>query len=152
VNRNILVCLIGLALALVVVVALNQHRSQPDPKYADARWEQRTSAPDSTEAMTWLKLGNEANRRLAGGNGQGPTYEQSVALVKQLYDAGAAKVFAVAIKKLGVIEESDSLVVLLPYDPNKRKQLFSLESTFAKQRGWDAEPDVGQTYLLFWWD
>lgn len=113
---------------------------------------QRYSSRPPFEARDWLK--NNPFATVLGGNRFKDTTE-ALKFVNKLYEAGALKV------QIGDVfddgsgrQSSDSLIVKLPLDSNKRKELLKIYNYEIKvydpsERG---EADQGQDKLVFWWD
>lgn len=97
------------------------------------------------EALKWLEESVEPSRSLGEEMGR---YE-SIRLVKRLYRLGASAVHAVEIDG-GVDDDQNSgrLVIELPQDPKRRRQLFKFCGTLAMEHGFEPESDVGQKYIL----
>jgi len=94
------------------------------------------------EAKQWLAA---ANQRLLDGLDRA----KSVALVNQLYAAGATEVRIAGLEDGYPV--ADLLVVSLPKDSARRKKIFALEREFSQVRP-EFEPtrDVGQNYLVLY--
>jgi hypothetical protein len=112
--------------------------------------------PDAAEALAWLREAKTpGDRTITGGDGKGWRGAKAIAVVRELYDLGAASVTAVGIS--GRIEQSKQqdtsrLIVQLPEDKKERAGLFGWEAKFARKFGWDPTTDDGQDYLLIWRD
>jgi hypothetical protein len=113
-------------------------------------------APDAAEALAWLREAKQPGERtITGGDGKGWRGANALAVVRELYDLGAARVTAVEIS--GRVErarhqDTSTLIVELPRDTTKRAKLFAWQAEFARKLDWDPTPDDGQDYLLIWRD
>ncbi|NJN95587.1 MAG: hypothetical protein HC875_16490 [Anaerolineales bacterium] len=78
--------------------------------------------------------------------------------MEQLYQVGAVKVYVA-----GLYEEewriaqnggpyADTLIVDLPADSQKRRDLFRISNEESEKEGFEPETDGGQNELWFWWD
>ena len=82
----------------------------------------------------------------------------ALAFVNRLFILGATEVYvADPAEEPSRIEleggpYSDTVVVLLPSEPNKREALFKVFAEEAEHEGFDAPQDVGQSEHLLWWD
>lgn len=102
---------------------------------------------DHVEALDWLQQSKAGDIRTLGE--QDP--DASLAIVKQLYYAGATRVHAVEIERApGVGQTSNTLIVELPPDPLKRSDLFAFEARLARGQGFDPVPDEGQRYMFLY--
>jgi hypothetical protein len=107
------------------------------------------------EAREWLKNNNNPSP-LASNRFMDK--EEALEFVERLYKAGSEKVSIVHVKDEPdrIAEEggpySDYLVVTLPEESKKRRALFKIHSTEAKNEGFDTGPDTGEKELFFWWD
>lgn len=142
--------LAAIAVAGALYCSMRIAQVKHDGTLSDSKWEQKISSSDSRDALAWLRSGNAATRTITGGDGNGPAYEESQAMVRDLYKKGARKVWAVDIKSSGDREDTSTLVVELP-NAQDRRPLFEWESGFARSHGWDSQPDSGQKYMLLWW-
>lgn len=123
---------------------------------ADANWEMEIHNPDSAEALSWLQDSSEVWRTISGGDGSDSALsgDEAVKFVQNLYKLGAKRVTAIHIEGYEEQDEhqdTDSLIVELPDEPEHRKQLFEWKTSFDQPGGWDTEPDEGQKYMLVWW-
>src|SRR5688572_7455985 len=94
------------------------------------------NAPDTKEALGWLRAGNEQDFRSIG---ELETNEESLQLIELIYAAGATEVLAVEIDEFPEGQNTGKLVVKLPDDVAKRKRLLEWAGTSAQQQG--CEPD-----------
>jgi hypothetical protein len=97
------------------------------------------------EALEWLNAQTSKSMRNLGEMEHKP----SVALVRRLYKAGAAKVLAVEISSWPEGETSSDLLVELPEDDALREQLFAVQREIAEPQGFEGDEDHGQQYLYF---
>jgi alkanesulfonate monooxygenase SsuD/methylene tetrahydromethanopterin reductase-like flavin-dependent oxidoreductase (luciferase family) len=95
------------------------------------------------EALNWLEGGDGKNTL-----GELGTTQEAIALVKAIYDAGAAEVLAVEIQDYDGAQNSGKLVIKLPADRRLRQQVFEWHGNQAESMGFDAEPDIGQSHLF----
>lgn len=103
---------------------------------------------DKVEAMRWLTGAPSGVHRNIGEMSNA----DSIRYVRSLYDLGARKVVAVHIGINRNYESTDTLVVTLPDHAAARKAIFDSESQRAEEMGYEEEADVGQKYLLSWFD
>ena len=99
------------------------------------------------EALKWLKGGGSEDKRLVGGC---KTNRESIRFVKEIYDAGAIKIFAVQIhKKRGSDNHrTGKLVVELPQDAKARKAIFAWCKKQGDSLGFSPDPDRGESHLF----
>ena len=106
-------------------------------------------------ARDWLE--SNQNEYPLASNRHGNT-AGALSFVDKLLSLGAAAVFvADPAEEPSRIEleggpYSDTLVVLLPVEPEKREALFRLFAAEAEHEGFDAPQDTGQSEHLLWWD
>jgi hypothetical protein len=110
---------------------------------SDEFHEQFLNAPDTKEALSWLRGGSDQDFRSIG---ELETNEESVQLVELIYTAGA--VLAVEIDEFEHGQNTDSLLIQLPDDAAKRKRILQWAGTIAEQQGLEPESDTGQRYIL----
>lgn len=103
---------------------------------------------DKVEAIDWLTGAPKGVHRNVGEL----THEDSVRFVRRLYKLGAPEVVVVEIGVNATYESTDTLIAMLPKEPVARKAIFDSEGERAEEMGYEQEPDVGQKYLLVWFD
>lgn len=103
---------------------------------------------DKIEAIKWLTSAPAGVHRNVGEM----TNEESVAYVRNLYKLGAREVAAVKLSTNRKYESTDTLILTLPNDPSARAMIFESETERVEEMGYDEEPDMGQRYLLCWFD
>ena len=110
---------------------------------------ERLEDPNSkkAEALAWLE-NSKGNNTL----GELSTTEESVALVKEAYEAGAVEVLAIEIDQYDEMENTGKLIVKLPREPAPRERVFRWCGNQAEAQGFDAEKDSGQTHLFIMLD
>ena len=98
------------------------------------------------EAREWFKSGKCFL-------GEGDDEQGSIELVESLYKAGAVKVwvFDINIDESGE-QYSGRLIVEMPKEPGKRKNISSICDEIAENIGFDPEEDRGQQYRLLMLD
>jgi hypothetical protein len=107
------------------------------------------------EASAWLE--SNTNPSALAGNRFGSTAE-ALAFVKLLYEHGAVGVFVTDVDdedwriELEGGPYTDTLIVCLPSEPEKRKAIFEMVNEEAAREGFSPEKDIGQEELLLWWD
>jgi hypothetical protein len=130
----------------------------------------KLAIPNSLEALSWLQSQENAFRTF-GGNGirKGFAGKRALDFVNRLYKHGAKGVVAVGVSKghgewvrketityglpeTDSIEATDTLIVELPNDLSARAAIIQQWVNTFGRRKWDVPVDVGQRYLLFWWD
>jgi len=101
------------------------------------------------EALSWLEETREPSRSL----GEATDQDESIRLVKKLYDLGASQVYAVEIDGEPTEDQNTGrIVVELPQDQKKRDKLLKFCGKLARKLGFDPDPDVGQRYALLMLD
>ena len=106
--------------------------------------QQYLDAPETKEALSWLKAGcEEENFRSVG---ELCSIEESIALIQRFYDCGAAEVLAVEIDIDEGEQNTGKLVIKLPDDANKRASVVSFISEINVTQGFEPVHDDGQTY------
>jgi|ERR1700733_472468 hypothetical protein len=101
--------------------------------------------PNTKEVLGWLKGGSGEDFRSLG---ELATNEESIALAKEAYDAGAVEVFAVEIDEYPEGQNTGKLVLKLPDDPEARQRVCAWCGRIAQEQGFDPEKDTGQSYLF----
>jgi hypothetical protein len=77
-----------------------------------------------------------------------PAIPESIALVQEIYDAGAVEVLAVEIDDYPDDgQNTGKLVIRLP-NGEQRKGVFAWAGSAAEAQGFDPEQDMGQSYLF----
>ena len=101
------------------------------------------STAQKAEALNWLQ-------NSGGGNtlGELDSTEESVALVAAIYAAGAEEVIAIEIDDYDGAQNTGKLLIKLPQDEAARRSVFAWHDWQAESMGFDAEPDMGQSYLF----
>jgi hypothetical protein len=99
---------------------------------------------DRVEALGWMDGATPPTYRNLG---ESPAPE-SLALIKRLYAMGAKEVFVVDIRRNGIYESSEKLILRLPEDPAERRKVFSWANIVIIRRGFDPNEDYGQEYLF----
>ncbi len=102
--------------------------------------------PNHREALSWLE-GSAGKHTL----GELPDTQRSIALVREAYSAGAAEVIAVEIDEyphMGNTQNTGKLVVKLPDEPSKRRQVLRWTGRVAEAQGFDADAEMGQKYVF----
>ena len=98
----------------------------------------------TAEALVWLE-GSGGQNTL----GELFTTEESIALVKDAYAAGAEEVLAIEIDEYdGSYENTGKLIVRVPREPAARGRVFQWCAQQAAARGFDGEIDEGQTHIF----
>jgi hypothetical protein len=105
----------------------------------------------SPEALQWLR-GNESESALAS-NRFGPTSE-AIGFVNRLYSAGAERVVIPqdAIEDHGIEVYADSLVVIMPHDPEKCRRVREICDREIRSEGFDPDEDRNADQVYLWWD
>ena len=123
--------------------------------------DEKLALPNSIEALAWLRGRPNVARSLSGGSGdQAAIWNAEIrSLVRKFYDLGAVKVIALEIEDFDESgqqeeghEDTDTLVVKLPRDAEKRRRIFELRSMFSTSRTQEPQPDTGQPYMIVWWE
>ncbi len=106
------------------------------------------------EALTWLQQDSDAVENLSvGDSSECLTPEDSLALVRELYAAGAVQV-RVEGKYLDEIGEgADALEIILPQDAEARKRLFEIQKRVMRETGspFDPAEEEKQTSFTIGW-
>jgi len=145
-----LFALLAAALTAIAVGACDIEPVHIDPRKIDADLVQRlASTKKKAEALSWLQIPDGKLRDF----GKDPDYsgQDAVKFVNDLYARGAVSVYAVDIASDANIEETRTLILKLPSDPDKRRKLFEIEAEVSRGGGFDPMPDDGQHYMLLWW-
>src|ERR1700744_6208167 len=74
--------------------------------------------PGRKEAIGWLSEGGD--RHFVGEM----SHAESVSLVRELYQLGVVEVWATEIMNNAGLASTDSLIAMLPDDPNLREEIF----------------------------
>lgn len=107
--------------------------------------QQFLESPSTKEALAWLQAGSDSDFRSVG---ESESTEESIALIQQIYDAGAEEVLAVDIDEYPEGQNTGKLVIRLPADPAARERVFAWAGEIAESQGFDAEQDSGQSYVF----
>jgi hypothetical protein len=101
--------------------------------------------PKVREALGWLQECSSPLRTLGESTSQG----DSIALVQRFYSLGAVSVHAVEIHgDRGEFQNSGRLIIELPQEAARRKQLFQACGEIAEDMGFDPDSDIGQKYIF----
>jgi hypothetical protein len=102
--------------------------------------------PDREEALGWLRKG-------AGKHNIGEmTVDESISLIRRLYELGAVEIFVVDIGEYQGFFSVDNLIVTLPKSPAAREALFAWNANHAEQMGLDPYVDEGHDHMFVWFD
>jgi hypothetical protein len=151
-NRYFLLIVCGIGLTLTgcedAMLAVGEMGAMAEIAEAD---EVSLDEMNGPEAREWLSK-NENESALAS-NRFGPT-EQAVRFVDELYRTGAIEVIVPqeSIEDDGFGMYSDSLVVVLPKDPTKRRQVLTICDREARREGLDPGEEDGSDRVFLWWD
>lgn len=110
---------------------------------------ERLEDPNSkkAEALTWLEESGGRNTL-----GELSTTEESVALIREAYNAGAEEILAIEIDEYdeddGLHENTGKLIVRVPQDPATRKRVFQWCTRRAEEQGYEGEKDEGQAHIF----
>jgi hypothetical protein len=107
---------------------------------------------ERVELLAWLTEATAEERTL----GELPSTPASLALAREMYTAGARKVWAAHLSRYvvpgldGDVQRVNSgkLVVLLPSDAATRRRFFRWEAKQARSLGLEPRKDEGQEYLF----
>jgi hypothetical protein len=102
--------------------------------------------PDKVEVKEWLAHGGKSH--YIGEM----SHEESVELVKELYQLGALRVDAVEIATNAGLASTDHLIVTLPQQKDQRQEIFNWNNNRVHFMGVDPDIDLGQNYLLVYFD
>jgi len=102
-------------------------------------------AGSAFEALSWLTEPSRPARSL----GEASSQQDSIELIKELYGAGATKVWVIDVHG-GPNEEQNSgrLLIELPTDTAERHSILAKCGEIGTELGFSPEPDVGQRYTL----
>ena len=106
--------------------------------------EEEINAPNAAEARAWLAA--PGNLLFEGSK------EEVVALTDRFYRAGCPQVYMTGIESFGGTPVSASMVVVLPSDPDRRREALAVENEFSASIGEDGVEDRGQRYLFLAFD
>jgi len=96
------------------------------------------------EALAWLE-GSGGRNTL----GELLTAEESIALVKEAYDAGAEEVLAIEIDEYDdAHENTGKLIIRVPLAGAARERVFKWCALQAEGQGFEGEKDIGQTHIF----
>ena len=97
------------------------------------------------EAQSWLEESTVEDFRSLSEH---ETTEESLALVKELYAAGATTVLAVEINEYEWGQNSGRLVIELPMDSSSRAAVLQIVNDIGRSQGFDPEHDIGQSHVF----
>jgi hypothetical protein len=97
----------------------------------------------SAEVLSWLR--NRNKQRNLGVLG---STEKSIEFIEEVFDAGAAQVFAVEIDDEDDFENTGKLCIELLDDPFLRTRILDWTGKIAEEQGYEQEPDIGQRYVF----
>jgi hypothetical protein len=100
------------------------------------------------EARKWLSGHNASHQRGISEM----SYDDSAALVAQLYEWGAVEVFVADFKVNEPYEGASILLIKLPTNSDSRTQIFDWISHHSQQEGFDPVEYDGQEYEAAWFD
>jgi hypothetical protein len=93
-----------------------------------------------------LRAGSKSDFRSVGEH---ETREESIAVIQEIYDAGAEEVLAVEIDDYpDEGQNTGKPVIKLPDDAAARQRVFAWTAKVAESQGFNAEQDSGQSYLF----
>ena len=140
--------LIRMAFA-ILVIAMSGCGDGDDPRDKDAFCLRLINRGHTGEARKWLTERKNGEVRTLG---ELESADESLALVEELYAAGAQKVMAVEIDITNAGQNTGKLVIELHPEAKWRKRCFEIQGTIARKQGYDPTPDVGQKYLFIMLD
>src|SRR5690348_11995973 len=107
----------------------------------------------TVEALEWLEGPRiSGEKRVIGAVGRILDETAALALVRDLYRAGASEVHAVnTVQEAGADDHADGLLIVLPDLAEARARLFALVNRFRQELGIDPMTDDAQRYLLMAW-
>ena len=108
------------------------------------RFAEEEIAAGAAEARAWLAA--PGNMLFEGSK------EEVVALTDRFYRAGCPQVYMTGIESFGGTPVSASMVVVLPSDPDRRREALAVENEFSASIGEDGVEDRGQRYLFLAFD
>jgi len=101
---------------------------------------------NKAEALSWLSAGSSESFRNLG---ELRSNEESVALVRDAYESGAAEVLAVEIDSYADgTQNTGKLVIVVPDDVAARRQVFEWCARQAVELGFEGDEDFGQRHLF----
>lgn len=101
-------------------------------------------ASKKAEALKWLEKSNGRNTL-----GELLSTEDSIALVKEAYVAGAEEVLAIEIDEYGEgHENTGKLIVKVPLEAPARERVFRWCAKQAEAQGYEGEVDQGQSHIF----
>lgn len=106
----------------------------------------RLTDPNSkkAEALSWLTASDGKNTL-----GELLSTDESIALVKEAYDAGAEEVLAIEIDEYEAGHENTGrLLVKVPLEPAARRCVFQWCAKQAEAQGYYGEEDTGQIHIF----
>lgn len=100
---------------------------------------------DGVEARKWIESGKPETRSL----GELPFGTASMELLDEIYSVGAREVLVLGIDRYpDGAENSGRLLIRLPTDRRRRRQVFAWCREKAEEQGYDGEVDTGQSELF----
>jgi len=111
------------------------------------------NAEPTVEAIEWLERPRvSGEKRVIGAGGSMLEETAALALVRDLYRAGADEVCAVnTVQEAGADDHADGLLIVLPNGEEPRARLFELVYRQAQALGREPTRDDGQRYALMSW-
>lgn len=98
------------------------------------------------EAYSWFNEGTADSFRSVGELGSN---EESLDLIREIYDAGAVEVIAVEIDKYpDGGENTGKLLITLPEEPDQRKRVLEWCSKVSEAQGYAPHEDFGQKHAF----
>jgi hypothetical protein len=99
------------------------------------------------EARAWLAESKQGDERNLGEK----AVPDSRQIVETLYRLGATDVQAIDVQRQpGWGESTNRLIVALPDDPGRRRELLAYGEELASSQGFDGVPDEGQRYMFLY--
>jgi hypothetical protein len=112
----------------------------------DVACQRLLDAPTNLDAFDWLKTPSPLVKKPGT-----MSLDQALSLAYRLDSAGATRVVAVGIAKVGSDEESSGMVLTLPEKPAERLAVFRMYDKLLQENGGVARADTGQKLLFVPW-
>ena len=149
-TRPLRYALFGLVLVVALVliaVGLGSCGETSSSRFDDAFCVAAARAPESVDAVDWLKDPYGGPKRLGS-----LSTNAGLSLASQIQALGAKAIIAAkvhTVKGPEPYEYAEGWVVELPDDPVRRRGVFQLYAAIIRKEGYEPQADLGQKYLYF---
>jgi hypothetical protein len=111
----------------------------------DERLQKMVERRANKEVLAWLRSAPPGEEHTLGTL---VSTTSSIGLANQLYERGAEQVLAFEIKRYDQGENTGKLIIKLPSDAPKRRDIFAWCAKWAESLGFEPTVDEGQPYLF----